>query len=187
MKSLIIVESFTKTKTIKKYINDDNYIVTFTSGHIYNLPKDKLGFDTESWKIDYIETNGKIIKNIRDLVKKSDIIYLAADPDMEGEAIANNVKMCIKDLVKNKTCHRITFNEITKDAVKNAIENPRDINKDVVNAQETRRIVDRLIGYKVSPVLWSKFNMNYLSAGRVQFAALLICINQKNLIQTKEI
>lgn len=187
MKSLIIVESFTKTKTIKKYINDDSYSVTFSGGHIYNLPKETLGFDTDTWKIEYIKTNPKIISNIREQVRKADIIYLAADPDLEGEAIAHNVKHAIKDLIKDKKCHRITFNEITPDAVKYAINNPRNIDMDTVHAQETRRIVDRLIGYKVSPVLWSKFNKNYLSAGRVQIAGLIICINQRNLINSKEI
>lgn len=187
MKSLIIVESFTKTKTIKKYINDNSYSVTFSGGHIYNLPKETLGFDTDTWKIEYIKTNPKIISNIREQVRKADIIYLAADPDLEGEAIAHNVKHAIKDLIKDKKCHRITFNEITPDAVKYAINNPRIIDMDTVNAQETRRIVDRLIGYKVSPVLWSKFNKNYLSAGRVQIAGLIICINQRNLINSKEI
>jgi len=187
MKSLIIVESFTKTKTIKKYINDDSYSITFSGGHIYNLPKDTLGFDTDTWKIEYIKTNPKIISNIREQVRKADIIYLAADPDLEGEAIAHNVKHAIKDLIKDKKCYRITFNEITPEAVKYAINNPRNIDMDTVNAQETRRIVDRLIGYKVSPVLWSKFNKNYLSAGRVQIAGLIICINQRNLINSKEI
>ena len=187
MKSLIIVESFTKTKTIKKYINDNSYSVTFSGGHIYNLPKETLGFDTDTWKIEYIKTNPKIISNIREQVRKADIIYLAADPDLEGEAIAHNVKHAIKDLIKDKKCHRITFNEITPEAVKYAINNPRIIDMDTVNAQETRRIVDRLIGYKVSPILWSKFNKNYLSAGRVQIAGLIICINQRNLINSKEI
>jgi DNA topoisomerase I len=187
MTSLIIVESYTKTKTIKKYINDNNYIITFSSGHIYNLPKDKLGFNTETWDIEYVKTNIKIINNIRELVKKSNKIYLAADPDLEGEAIANNVKDSINDLIKGKECYRITFNEITKNAILNALSCPRDIDNDVVKAQETRRIVDRMIGYKVSPILWSKFNMNHLSAGRVQIAALILCINQRNSIIAKEI
>jgi DNA topoisomerase I len=187
MKKLIIVESYTKTNTIKKYLNDPNATVTYSSGHIYNLPKDKLGFDTDTWKIEYIKTNPKIINNIRDLVKKSDIIYLAADPDLEGEAIANSVKNSIKDLIKDKACHRITFNEITESAVLTAINNPRNIDMDTVNAQETRRIVDRLIGYRVSPTLWAKFGMNYLSAGRVQIAGLITCINQWDRILNKEI
>ena len=187
MKSLIIVESFTKTKTIKKYLGDPDVVVTFSGGHIYNLPKDSLGFDTDTWDINYVPTNPNIIKNIKELARNADIIYLAADPDLEGEAIANSLKMCLSNIIKDKICHRITFNEITKNAVINAIENPRTIDIDKVNAQETRRIVDRLIGYKVSPVLWSKFNKNYLSAGRVQIAGLIICINQRNRIINKEI
>jgi DNA topoisomerase-1 len=187
MKSLIIVESFTKTKTIKKYLGDPDVVVTFSGGHIYNLPKDSLGFDTDTWNINYVPTNPNIIKNIKELARNADIIYLAADPDLEGEAIANSLKICLSNIIKDKICHRITFNEITKNAVINAIENPRTIDIDKVNAQETRRIVDRLIGYKVSPVLWNKFNKNYLSAGRVQIAGLIICINQRNLIINKEI
>jgi DNA topoisomerase-1 len=187
MKSLIIVESFTKTKTIKKYLGDSDVIVTFSGGHIYNLPKDTLGFDTNTWNISYVPTNPSIIKNIKELAKNADIIYLAADPDLEGEAIAYSLKKCLGNIIKDKICHRITFNEITKNAVVNAIDNPRRIDMDKVNAQETRRIVDRLIGYKVSPVLWSKFNKNYLSAGRVQIAGLIICINQRTRIINKEI
>ena len=187
MKSLIIVESFTKTKTIKKYLGDSDVVVTFSGGHIYNLPKDTLGFDTNTWDISYVPTNPNIIKNIKELAKNADIIYLAADPDLEGEAIAYSLKKCLSNIIKDKVCHRITFNEITKNAVVNAIENPRSIDMDKVNAQETRRIVDRLIGYKVSPVLWSKFNKNYLSAGRVQIAGLIICINQRTRIINKEI
>jgi len=187
MKSLIIVESFTKTKTIKKYLGDRDVAVTFSGGHIYNLPKDTLGFDTETWEINYIPTNPSIIKNIKELARNADIIYLAADPDLEGEAIAHSLYKCLQSITKDKVCHRITFNEITKNAVINALENPRKIDMDKVNAQETRRIVDRLIGYKVSPVLWNKFNKNYLSAGRVQIAGLIICINQRNRIINKEI
>ena len=187
MKSLIIVESFTKTKTIKKYLGDSDVVVTFSGGHIYNLPKDTLGFDTNTWDISYVPTNPNIIKNITELAKNADIIYLAADPDLEGETIAYSLKKCLNNIIKDKLCHRITFNEITKNAVINAIENPRSIDMDKVNAQETRRIVDRLIGYKVSPVLWSKFNKNYLSAGRVQIAGLIICINQRTRIINKEI
>jgi DNA topoisomerase-1 len=187
MKSLIIVESFTKTKTIKKYLGDMDVAVAFSGGHIYNLPKDTLGFDTDTWEVQYVPTNPSIIKNIKELAKNADIIYLAADPDLEGEAIANSLKRCLGNIIKDKVCHRITFNEITKNAVINAIENPRTIDLDKVNAQETRRIVDRLIGYKVSPLLWNQFNKNYLSAGRVQIAGLIICINQRTRIINKEI
>ena len=192
MKSLIIVESFTKTKTIKKYLGDRDVSVAFSGGHIYNLPKDTLGFNTDTWDITYVPTNPNIIKNIKEMARNADVIYLAADPDLEGEAIAHSLYKCLEGIIKdgsggNKICHRITFNEITKNAVINALENPRTIDMDRVSAQETRRIVDRLIGYKVSPVLWNKFNKNYLSAGRVQIAGLIICINQRTRIINKEI
>jgi DNA topoisomerase-1 len=198
MKSLIIVESFTKTKTIKKYLGDRDVSVAFSGGHIYNLPKDNLGFNTDTWDITYMPTNPNIIKNIKEMARNADVIYLAADPDLEGEAIAHSLYKCLEGIIKDgssngsgsgghKVCHRITFNEITKNAVINALENPRTIDMDKVKAQETRRIVDRLIGYKVSPVLWNKFNKNYLSAGRVQIAGLIICINQRTRIINKEI
>jgi DNA topoisomerase-1 len=203
MKSLIIVESFTKTKTIKKYLGDRDVSVAFSGGHIYNLSKDTLGFNTDTWDITYVPTNPNIIKNIKEMARNADIIYLAADPDLEGEAIAHSLYKCLEGIIKGsssgsggsgsggggnaKVCHRITFNEITKNAVINALENPRTIDMDRVCAQETRRIVDRLIGYKVSPVLWNKFNKNYLSAGRVQIAGLIICINQRTRIINKEI
>ena len=153
MKKLVIVESFTKTNTIKKYLNDKNVIVTYSSGHIYNLPKDKIGFDTTTWVLEYIKTNPKIINSIRDLVIKSDIIYIATDPDLEGETIAHNIKHSITDLIKNKKCYRISFNEITETAVKNAINNPREIDLNIVNAQETRRIVDRMIIQDISYIM----------------------------------
>lgn len=189
MNKLLIVESYTKTKTIKKYLNDPYFTVTHSSGHVYNLPKNKIGFDTKTWELEYIKTNPTIINNIRDYVKNSDIIYIATDPDLEGETIAYNIKDSIFDLIKNnnKQCYRVSFNEITEDAVKFAISNPTDIDMNIVNAQETRRIVDRMIGYKVSPILWAKFNKNYLSSGRVQNAALIICINQRNKILNNEI
>ena len=186
MKSLVIVESYTKSKTIQKYLGDD-YIVSYSSGHIYNLPKETLGFNTNDWKPSYNSINAKIIKKLREYVKQCDKIYLAADPDIEGEAIAYHIKCALKDLLKKKECYRIKFNEITKPIILDAIENPIDINMNIVKAQETRRIVDRLIGYRISPILWSKFNNNYLSAGRVQLASLLICINQMNKIINKEL
>ena len=186
MKSLVIVESYTKSKTIQKYLGDD-YIVSYSSGHIYNLPKETLGFNIDDWKPSYISINAKIIKKLREYVKQCDKIYLAADPDIEGEAIAYHIKCALKDLLKKKECYRIKFNEITKPIILDAIANPIDINMNIVKAQETRRIVDRLIGYRISPILWSKFNNNYLSAGRVQLASLLICINQMNKIINKEL
>lgn len=182
MKPLIIVESFTKTKTIAKYL-DNKYNVICSLGHINNLPKDDIGINTETWKGTYVPTNPKIIKNIKDNVKEANIIYIASDPDMEGEAIAHHIYNTISSLIRNKVCHRIEFQEITKSAITNAINNPREINKDVVNAQETRRFVDRLVGYKLSPLLWNKFHDNTLSVGRVQSVALLMCADMLKKVQ----
>jgi len=176
MKPLIIVESFTKTKTISKYL-DQQYDVICSLGHINNLPPNDLGIDTNTWKGSYVITNPKVVKNIRNHVKNTNMIYIAADPDMEGEAIAHHIYNTISDILKNKTCYRIEFNEITKTAIKNALENPRNINLNIVNAQETRRFVDRLVGFKLSPLLWYKFNDNTLSVGRVQSIALMLCYN----------
>lgn len=186
MSSLVIVESSSKSKTIKNYLGD-GYYVTFSAGHICDLPKDSLGINTDNWTATYQATNKKIIDNIRGLVRKCDKIYIASDPDIEGEAIAYHIRNSIKDLLKNKTCYRIKFNEITKRVILNAIQNPDDIDMLIVEGQETRRMADRLIGYKISPLLWKTFNNNFLSAGRVQIASLIICINQRNKILKKEI
>lgn len=177
MKPLIIVESGTKIKTISKLLNY-KYEVICSYGHFNNLPKNELGIDIDKWVGKYQITNEKTIKNIRKYVKNSEVIYLAADPDMEGEAIAFHIWNNIKDLLKNKTYYRIEFNEITKNALTNALDNPRQINKSIIEAQETRRFVDRLVGYKLSPTLWSKFDDNTLSVGRVQTVALKFCYNQ---------
>ena len=186
MTSLVIVESASKSKTIKKYLGDD-YYVSFSAGHICDLPKDSLGINTDTWSAVYKPTNKKIIENIRNLVKKCNKIFIASDPDIEGEAIAYHIRNSIKDLLRDKQCYRIKFNEITKKVILNAIENPQDIDMNIVEAQETRRMADRLIGYKISPLLWNKFKNNFLSAGRVQIASLIICINQRNKILNKEI
>lgn len=186
MKNLIIVESFAKTKTISKYLNkidsENNYIITASAGHICDLPKDQLGFNIDTWEATYIPTKENIITKIRELTKSADIIYFATDPDTEGEAIANHIKNNIIDLLKNKKYYRIKFNEITKNAIEKALENPLDIDDNLVKAQETRRILDRLIGFKLSPMLWKKFENNNLSAGRVQSVALKICIDILNEI-----
>jgi len=179
MKPLIIVESGTKIKTISKLLNYE-YNVTCSYGHFNNLPSKHLGINTDSWKGEYIITNKKAIDNIRKLVKLSDVIYIAADPDIEGEAIAHHIFCHIYDLLKHKQCHRIVFNEITKNALQNALENPRKINDHIVEAQETRRFVDRIVGYKLSPILWNVFNDKTLSVGRVQSIALLLCCNHYN-------
>ena len=187
--NLIIVESYTKTKTIYKYLNDSNnkYIVTFSQGHFCDLSKDNIGIDTNTWKGNYIVTKKSILNNIRKYINDVDNIYIASDPDTEGEAIAFHIKNHIKDLIKNKNCYRIKFNEITKNAILNAIDNPLDIDMNLVEAQETRRFLDRIVGYKLSPILWNKFNNKFLSVGRVQSVALLFCINQLNEINNHNI
>jgi len=176
-KPLIIVESGTKTKTISKLL-DNRYNVICSYGHFNNLPPNKLGIDTNTWHGDYVITNKKAIDNIRKFVRGCDIVYIASDPDMEGEAIAYHIHCHIKDLLKNKKYYRIEFNEITKHAIETALENPRTINENVVDAQETRRFVDRLVGYKLSPVLWNEFQNNTLSVGRVQSIALKMCYDR---------
>ena len=182
MKSLIIVESFTKTKTISKYLGD-KYDIISSFGHINNLPHDNLGINTETWEGHYVALNAKTIQNIRKHVKIADIIFIASDPDMEGEAIAHHIYNTIRDLLGKKICHRIEFHEITKNAVLYAIDHPRNINNYIVDAQESRRFLDRLIGYKLSPLLWNTFDDNTLSVGRVQTVALYICCNLLNDIK----
>jgi len=191
-KSLVIVESATKCKTISKYLNNDTenkFIITASCGHITELSnKNGMGFDKETWEADFIQTPSKqkIIYKIRELAKDVDNIYLASDLDAEGEAISYHIKDCIKDLIKNKKCYRIRFNEITQTALKKAISNPTDIDMDIVNAQMTRSILDKLVGFSLSPMLWKKFNSNYLSAGRCQSIAVLMCINRYNdILNTK--
>jgi DNA topoisomerase-1 len=185
-KPLIIVESYTKTKTISKYL-DNKYTVICSLGHISDLPKTDLGIDTATWSGRYIPTKQKIIDDIRSNVKKATAIYLASDPDMEGEAIAHHIKNNIQDLLNGKQCHRIKFHEITKKAVTEALANTQDINQNVVEAQEARRFIDRLVGYKLSPTLWAKFGNNSLSVGRVQSAALGMCVTLLNKIEQSDI
>lgn len=182
MQPLIIVESYTKTKTIAKYL-DNKYTVICSLGHICDLPKSNLGIDTNTWEGTYQVTKQKIIDNIRTNVRKASAIYLASDPDTEGEAIAHHIYNSIKDILKNKPCHRIKFHEITKKAVTEAIKTPLEINQDMVCAQEARRFIDRLVGYKLSPLLWETFNDNTLSVGRVQSVALMMIVNMMLSIQ----
>lgn len=174
MTSLIIVESFTKTKTISKYLGS-GYTVICSLGHFKDLPSKELGIDTNTWNGRYVTTNKKIAKNITEKVKTHDTIYIASDPDVEGEAIAYHIKSLIKDTLKGKACYRIKFNEISKSSILEAIERRGIIDMDVVMAQETRRFVDRLVGYKLSPFLWKRFNNYRLSVGRVQSIALSLC------------
>ena len=179
---LVIVESPSKATTIKKYLGKD-YEVIASQGHIIDLPASKLGVDVDNdFKADYITMKGKakIIKQITDLAKKADKVYLATDPDREGEAIAWHIGNTLK-IDKNEDC-RIEFNEITKDAIKNAIKTPRKIDEALVNAQQARRILDRIVGYKISPVLWKKVKKG-LSAGRVQSVAMRIIMDKEREIR----
>lgn len=174
-KNLVIVESPAKAKTIEKMLGK-NFQVTASFGHIRDLPKSKLGVDIKNnFQPNYSTIRGKgdIIKKLKELTKKADKVYLASDPDREGEAIAWHIAQTLK--LDENTPTRIEFNEITKGAVKNAISSPRKIDLNRVNAQQARRILDRLVGYEISPLLWKTISSN-TSAGRVQSVALkLIC------------
>ena len=174
-KYLVIVESPAKVKTIKKFLGK-NYEVTASNGHVRDLPKSKMGIDFEhDFEPKYITIRGKgdLLAKLRKEAKKADRIYLATDPDREGEAISWHLFYALK--LENKKVYRITFNEITKTAVKESLKNAREINMDLVDAQQARRCLDRMVGYKISPVLWAKVKRG-LSAGRVQSVALrIIC------------
>ncbi|MCB2292074.1 type I DNA topoisomerase [Clostridium algoriphilum] len=178
---LVIVESPAKAKTIKKYLGS-SYIVEASMGHVRDLPKSQLGVDIENnYEPKYITIRGKgeLLDKLRKAAKKSDKIYLATDPDREGEAIAWHLAKALKIDEKDKC--RIEFNEITKTAVKKAIKSPRVINGTLVDAQQARRILDRLVGYEISPILWRKVKWG-LSAGRVQSVTLkIICDRQKEI------
>jgi DNA topoisomerase-1 len=178
---LVIVESPAKAKTIKKYLGS-NYVVEASMGHVRDLPKSQLGVDIDNnYQPKYITIRGKgeLLEKLRKEAKKSDKIYLATDPDREGEAISWHLAKALKIDEKDKC--RIEFNEITKSAVKNAIKSPRVINEQLVDAQQARRILDRLVGYEISPILWRKVKWG-LSAGRVQSVTLkIICDRQKEI------
>lgn len=181
-KYLVIVESPAKAKTIEKYLGR-NYKVMASVGHIRDLPKSKMGIDIENnYEPHYISIRGKgeIIKELKKYAKKAEKVYLAADPDREGEAIAWHLSYLLGLDINEK--NRVVFNEITKDAVKNAFKEPRKINLDLVDAQQARRILDRLVGYSISPILWKKVKKG-LSAGRVQSVALKIIIDRENEIK----
>ena len=174
-KYLVIVESPTKVKTIKKFLGS-NYTVAASNGHVRDLPKSTLGIDVENdFEPKYITIRGKgdILAQLRKEVKKADKVYLATDPDREGEAISWHLAQALK--IDDKDINRISFNEITKNAVKASIKEPRKLDMNLVDAQQSRRILDRMVGYRISPVLWEKVKRG-LSAGRVQSVALrIIC------------
>ncbi|KWX72581.1 DNA topoisomerase I [Paenibacillus riograndensis] len=179
--ALVIVESPAKAKTIGKYLGS-KYIVKASMGHIRDLPKSQIGVEVENdFSPKYITIRGKgsILKELKDASKKVKKVYLAADPDREGEAIAWHLAHAL-DLDNSEEC-RVVFNEITKQAVKDAFKTPRKINMDLVNAQQARRILDRLVGYKISPLLWKKVKKG-LSAGRVQSVAVKIIMDRENEI-----
>ncbi|MCL1834575.1 MAG: type I DNA topoisomerase [Oscillospiraceae bacterium] len=180
--NLVIVESPAKAKTISKYLGD-GYKVTASMGHLRDLPKSKLGVDIEGGFIpDYqpVKSREATIEELRKAARGSAKVFLATDPDREGEAISWHLKELLK--IPDEATYRVTFNEITKNTVRSSIENPRPIDEDLVNAQQARRILDRIVGYKVSPVLWKRIRRG-LSAGRVQSVATRMVVDRENEIR----
>ena len=179
---LVIVESPAKANTIKKFLGGKSKVVA-SMGHIRDLPKSKMGIDIEhDFEPQYINIRGKapLINSLKKEAKNAKIVYLATDPDREGEAIAWHLAY-ILGIDTNSIC-RVTFNEITKDAVKNAIKNPRKIDLNLTDAQQARRVLDRIVGYKISPVLWKKVKRG-LSAGRVQSVAVALIMQREEEIE----
>lgn len=180
-KYLVIVESPAKVKTIKKFLGA-NYEVLASNGHVRDMPKSQLGFDAANdYEPKYITIRGKgdILAKLRKEVKKAEKVYLATDPDREGEAISWHLYMALK--LEDKKVYRITFNEITKNAVKDSFKHPREIDMSLVDAQQARRMLDRMVGYRISPLLWAKIKRG-LSAGRVQSVALrIICDREEEI------
>ena len=181
-KALVIVESPAKAKTIEKFLGKSHYTVKASVGHVRDLPKSQLGVDIENnFEPKYINIRGKgdVIKELKKEAKKAKKVYLATDPDREGEAISWHLSY-ILNIDEDEKC-RIEFNEITKDAIKNAIKNPRNIDLNLVDAQQARRVLDRLLGYQISPILWQKVRKG-LSAGRVQSVTTkLICEREEEI------
>jgi len=184
-KNLVIVESPAKAKTIGKYLGSD-YVVEASIGHIMDLPKNDIGVELKhrTFLPTLIISPGKekVVERLKKLAAKSDSVFLAPDPDREGEAIAAHLKMQLLPSIKDKTkLRRVTFNEITKKAVKAAFEHTRDVDENLVDAQQTRRVLDRLVGYQISPLLWDKVKRG-LSAGRVQTVALRLIVEREREI-----
>ncbi|MBP3585299.1 MAG: type I DNA topoisomerase, partial [Peptococcaceae bacterium] len=181
-KTLVIVESPSKAKTIEKFLGKNKYEVLASVGHVRDLPKSQLGIDVENdFAMKYITIRGKgdKIKELKKAASKADAVLLAPDPDREGEAIAWHLMETLK--IDPESCCRIEFNEITKDAVKNAVKHPRQIAYNRVNSQQARRVLDRFIGYQLSPLLWRKVKKG-LSAGRVQSVTVrLICEREEEI------
>jgi len=186
--NLVVVESPTKARTISKYLGAD-YEIKASMGHIMDLPKSKLGVDVEHDFIpqyELVADKKNIISELKNAAKGADKIILATDPDREGEAIASHVRDVLaqnqKSKIKNQNLQRIVFHEITKEAIEEALKNPRDIDKNLVDAQTARRVLDRLVGYKLSPILWRKVRRG-LSAGRVQSVALRLIVEREREIE----
>ena len=184
-KSLVIVESPAKAKTIGKYLGSD-YTVEASIGHIMDLPKNEIGVELKkrTFEPTLIVSPGKekVVDRLKKLASKADMVYLAPDPDREGEAIAAHLSMQLLPMVKDKSkVRRVTFNEITQKAVKAAFAHARDVDENLVDAQQTRRVLDRLVGYQVSPLLWDKVRRG-LSAGRVQTVALRLIVEREQEI-----
>src|SRR6185436_636926 len=180
-KSLVIVESPAKAKTINKYLGR-NFVVKASMGHVKDLPKSKLGVDVEhGFEPDFITIRGKskVLKELKDAAKKVDNIYLAPDPDREGEAIAAHLAELLAQ--DSHEVYRVTFNEITKSAVQEAFKHPGHVDRNKVEAQQARRILDRLVGYLVSPFLWKVITYG-TSAGRVQTVALRMIVEREEEI-----
>ncbi|MEG1584896.1 MAG: toprim domain-containing protein, partial [Anaerovorax sp.] len=181
-KNLVIVESPSKAKTIGKFLGS-KYKVIASVGHVRDLPKSKLGINIENnFNPEYISIRGKgdVIKAMKKEAKSAKKVFLATDPDREGEAISWHIAYLL-GIDEGESC-RIVFNEITKSAIQTAVKNPRAIDKKLVDAQQARRVLDRLVGYQISPLLWRKVRRG-LSAGRVQSAALKIICDREKLIQ----
>ncbi|MFH1187023.1 MAG: type I DNA topoisomerase [Candidatus Levyibacteriota bacterium] len=184
MKNLVIVESPTKAKTIGKYLGKD-YEIKASMGHIIDLPKSKLGVDVEKDfepQYELMKDKKKVISELKAAGKNAENIILATDPDREGEAIAHHVKEILQSSKKNKNIKRIVFHEITKEAIEEALKNPKEVDSNLVDAQTARRVLDRLVGYKLSPVLWQKVRRG-LSAGRVQSIALRLIVEREREIE----
>jgi DNA topoisomerase-1 len=184
-KNLVIVESPAKAKTIEGYLGKD-YKVVSSYGHVRDLPKDDMAIDIENGFTPTYEISKdkkEIIKNLKKDVKDSDIIFLASDDDREGEAISWHLKETLK--LEDEKTRRIVFREITKNAILNAIKSPRGLDLDLVNAQQARRILDRLVGFELSPILWKKVKRG-LSAGRVQSVAVRLVVEREREIEKFE-
>ena len=179
---LVIVESPAKANTIKRFLGGSTKVLA-SMGHIRDLPKSKMGIDVEhDFEPEYINIRGKgnLIKELKQEAKKAKKVYLATDPDREGEAIAWHLAYILSE--DKEKMSRVTFNEITKTAVQKAIKNPRKIDTDLVDAQQARRVLDRIVGYKMSPVLWKKVKRG-LSAGRVQSVAVKLIVDREEEIE----